>query len=297
MIYDISMAAAPGSQPTVDEGIAGPTSGPATMAPAPVSSRISKLTRVASADRITFVLVLVGACVVWHLVVVLMDVAPYVLPTPLEVLETAIDEWDGLLHHTLATGQEMVVGFGLAAVSGVLLAGVMTYFKAFDKILSPLLVAFQTIPKVALAPLFVVWFGFGMLPRVLVALAIAFFPIVIDTMVGLRATPHSTLESVRVMGASRWQIFWKVQLPSALPNMFGGLKVAATLVVIGAVVGEYIVANEGLGYLQLQASAKFDSPLLFASVIMMALLGLFLYELVGWVERLSMPWTRARDAG
>jgi NitT/TauT family transport system permease protein len=239
-----------------------------------------------------FLAVIFGALVAWHLAVVLFDIKPYILPTPWSVLKSMDANFGLLMTHTAATAKEMAVGFGLAAIAGVGMAALMHYFRIMDKILSPLLVTFQTIPKVALAPLFVVWFGFSLLPRVLVALAIAFFPIVIDTLVGLRSTKKSAIELVRALGGSRWQVFWKIELPSSLPSMFGGLKVAATLVVIGAVVSEYIVANEGLGYLQLQASYKLDSPLLFAAVVMMAVLGLLAYELVVWLEKILIPWRK-----
>lgn len=254
-----------------------------------------RLRRQAFKDRVMFVVVLLGALVAWHLFALFGGVERFILPTPIEVAEAGIDDWSALLQHSWATAQACLIGFALAAVAGIVLAGVMSYFRVLEQVLSPVIVSFQTLPKVALAPLFVVWFGFSMLPRVLVTVAIAFFPIVIDTMVGLKSVRPSMLESAKVMGASRWQVFWKVELPSALPNIFGGLKVAATLVVIGAVVGEYIVSNEGLGYIQLQATAKFDTPLLFSALILMALIGLVLFEIVGWVERLSMPWRRARS--
>jgi NitT/TauT family transport system permease protein len=239
-----------------------------------------------------FVAVLFGALLIWHFAVVLFDVQHYILPKPLTVLDSMQDNWGLLWTHTLWTAQEMAIGFGLAALTGVTLAALMHYFRLLDVIFAPLLVTFQTIPKVALAPLFLVWFGFSLLPRVLVALAIAFFPIVIDTLVGLRSTKKSAIELVRALGGSRWEVFWKVELPSSLPSLFGGLKVASTLVVIGAVVSEYIVGNQGLGYLQLQASYKLDAPLIFAAVGMMAALGLVAYEIVAWAERILLPWRK-----
>jgi NitT/TauT family transport system permease protein len=248
--------------------------------------------RVLANDQTMFALVMLGSLLAWQLAVVGLGVESYVLPTPLEVADNMVSEWRGLLTHSWASAKTMILGFVMAAFSGIFLAAAMSYYRVLEQTLSPLIVTFQTIPKVALAPLFVVWFGYSMAPRVLVATTIAFFPIIIDTMVGLRATKRSSIDAVRVMGASRRQIFWKVQFRSALPNVFGGLKVATTLVVIGTVVGEYIVSNEGLGYLQLQATSNFDSPMLFSALVLMAVLGLIAYELVSWLERLTVPWAR-----
>ncbi len=249
--------------------------------------------RVARSDRVSFFVVLAGTVVLWHLFVVVFHIKSYVVPKPLAVAQEIVNNWSLLLDNTKATAVEVVAGFILAAVGGVALGACMFYFRWAQKILSPPIVAFQNVPKVALAPLFVVWFGTALLPRVLVAFVIAFFPVLINTMVGLRATKEVSLELIQSMGASRFQTFRKVQFPSALPSVFAGLRVATTLVVIGAVVGEYIAANKGLGHLQLQASTNLDAPLLFASVIMMAVLGLITYQIVALAEYLLVPWADA----
>lgn len=286
------MASSRDSAPeTAGFGLAAAGDAAAALTPT-LPGRRSKGRRSSIVGFVRFLAVIFGALVLWQLACVVLDIKEYVLPTPIAVIESINGNFGLLMTHALATAEEMAIGFGLAAITGVGLAAVMHYVPLLDKILAPLLVTFQTIPKVALAPLFVVWFGFSLLPRVLVALAIAFFPIVIDTLVGLRSTKKSAIELVEALGGSRWQVFWKVELPNSLPNMFGGLKVAATLVVIGAVVAEYIVANEGLGYLQLQASYKLDSPLIFAAVVVMAVLGLLAYEIVAWVERILLPWRK-----
>lgn len=249
--------------------------------------------RVARSDRVSFFVVLAVMVVLWHVLVVVLHVKPYVVPKPFTVVREMVDNWSLLLRSTEATAVEVVIGFALAAVGGVALGACMFYFRFAQKILSPPIVAFQNVPKVALAPLFVVWFGTALLPRVLVAFVIAFFPVLINTMVGLRATKKVSLELVQSMGASRFQTFRKVQFPAALPSVFAGLRVATTLVVIGAVVGEYIAAQEGLGHLQLQASTNLNAPLLFASVIMMAVLGLITYQIVALTEYLLVPWADA----
>lgn len=249
-----------------------------------------KTWRVLSSDRVSFVLVLALFVVLWHLFVVVFDIKSYIVPKPLDVAKAMGDNWSLLWHSTVTTAIETGVGFALAAVGGVALGAFMFYFKAVQKLLSPPIVAFQNVPKVALAPLFVVWFGTDLTPRVLVAFVMAFFPVLVNTTVGLRATRKVSLELVQSMGATRWQTFAKVQFPSALASVFAGLRVATTLVVIGAVVGEYIAADKGLGYLQLSASTNLNSTLLFASVIMMAVLGIVAYEIVAAAERFFIPW-------
>ncbi|GAC1339540.1 MAG: ABC transporter permease [Candidatus Dormibacteria bacterium] len=253
--------------------------------------------RLASSDRATFVAVIIGMIVLWQVFVVVLNVKSYVVPRPLEVYQAFVDDFRDLASNTWATAVEVAFGFALAAIGGVVLGALMFYFRPAHRLLSPPIVAFQNVPKVALAPLFVVWFGHSLLPRVLVAFVIAFFPVLVNTTIGLRATKKASLELVQSMGASRWQLFRKVQFPAALPSVFGGLRVATTLVVIGAVVGEYIAADQGLGYLQLQASSNLNTPLLFASVILMAVLGLVAYQLVALAEWFVVPWADPTRAG
>lgn len=241
-------------------------------------------------DTLWFLGTLVVAAIAWEYFVNWRNIPRYLLPPPSSILKTAVNQREVLLKNTYVTAKEVLLGFAAALALGVPLAAGIVYSKILDRIFSPLLVAIQTVPKVALAPLFVVWLGHGLTPKVFVACTIAFFPIVIDTTVGLRSANPGSIELVRSMGASRWQTFRKVQLPGALPSIFGGIEVAITLAVVGAVVSEYIAANQGLGYLQLTASGILNTPLLFASVIAMSLLGLVLFRVVQLIERLVIPW-------
>jgi NitT/TauT family transport system permease protein len=156
--------------------------------------------------------------------------------------------------------------------------------------LYPLLVAFQTMPKAAIAPIFVVWLGTGITSKVLIAFAIAFFPIVIDTVVGLRAAQPETIHLIRSMGANAFQVFWYVRFPNALPAIFGGLKVASTLAVVGAIVGEFVSADRGLGYLVLVANGELNTRLVFACVLMLTVLGMVFYFLLEGLEKLVVRW-------
>jgi NitT/TauT family transport system permease protein len=167
---------------------------------------------------------------------------------------------------------------------GIPLALSIFYSRPFERAIYPILVAFQTIPKVALAPLLVLYLGYGWAPKIMLAFLISFFPIVISTVVGLQSLDKNLVNLVRSMGANEWQTFFKVRLPAALPSIFGGFKVAVSLAVIGAVIGEYVAAERGLGYLQLQANSLFDTTLNFATVVTISILGVVLYFVVDFVE-------------
>jgi NitT/TauT family transport system permease protein len=231
---------------------------------------------------VTFVLLLVA----WQVIVVVGEVPRFILPSPTDIVQEMINRADILWKHGLVTLGEIVAGFALSVAIGIPLAVLISYSRVFERTIYPLLVSSQTIPKVAIAPLFIVWFGFGIMPKILITFLIAFFPIVIDTVVGLRSTPQEMFYLVRSMGASPWQTFWKVRLPNALPSIFGGLKVAITLAVVGAIVGEFVGADQGLGYLIQIANGNLDTRLLMGSIVVLALIGIALFLLIEWIERL-----------
>jgi NitT/TauT family transport system permease protein len=231
---------------------------------------------------LTFVLLLAG----WQIATVVGEIPTYLLPGPIAIVEEMINRADILWKHGLVTLGEVVAGFALSVAVGIPLAVLISYSRVFERTIYPLLVSSQTIPKVAIAPLFIVWFGFGIMPKILITFLIAFFPIVIDTVVGLRSTPQEMFYLVRSMGASPWQTFWKVRLPNALPSIFGGLKVAITLAVVGAIVGEFVGADQGLGYLIQIANGNLDTRLLMGSIVVLALIGIVLFLIIEWIERL-----------
>lgn len=195
-----------------------------------------------------------------------------------------------LWQHSLVTINEVVLGFALSVVVGVPLAVLIVASRFLDRILYPYLVASQAVPKIALAPLFVVWVGFGTLPKVLMAFLISFFPVVVDTIVGLRSMDSEMLHLVRSMGARPVGSFMKARLPNALPNIFGGLKIAITLAVVGAVAAEFVGADAGLGYLLVVATGMLDTTLLFSSLVVLSAIGIILFALVTQVERMTIPW-------
>lgn len=232
--------------------------------------------------------------VAWWVVTENEWVAPYILPSP-------GDTWDALANnaaylggHTWVTTVETVIGFAIAVVVGELVAVMMIYSKTVEKTAYPLILFAQVIPKIAVAPLFVVWLGFGMEPKIVVAVLMAFFPIVVSGMAGLKSVDPEILELTSTMGASSIKTFLKVRLPASLPQLFSGLKIAATLAVTGAVVGEFVGANEGLGYVILQANGNIDTAMLFAALIIMSLMGVLLFALIQIAEWFLIPWHSSR---
>lgn len=232
----------------------------------------------------------IAVVVVWTLATGLNWVAPYLIPSPADTWAALTNNAAYLAQHTWVTTYETLVGFGIAIVVGLVVAVLMVYSRGVEQTLYPVILFAQVIPKIAIAPLFIVWLGFGVAPKILVAVLMAFFPIVISGLAGLRSVDPEVLQLTSTMGAGRFRTFLKVRLPAALPELMSGLKVAATLAVTGAVVGEFVGANEGLGYVILQANGNLDTAMLFAALIIMSLLGVLLFAIIQIAERFLIPW-------
>jgi NitT/TauT family transport system permease protein len=230
----------------------------------------------------------------WWLVTARGWVANYLVPTPTSVWDLMVDEWSSLMYHSYVTLYETVIGFLLASVLGLATAVAIAYSRTLEKALYPLVLFAQVIPKIAIAPLIVVWFGNDLAPKIILAVLIAFFPVVVSGVAGLRSTDPELLELSATMGASRWQTFRKIRFPNALPHLMAGEKVAVTLAVVGAVVGEFVGASEGLGYQLMIANGNLDAPKLFAALILMSLIGILLFVVVEVVEALLIPWHASR---
>jgi NitT/TauT family transport system permease protein len=227
---------------------------------------------------------------IWHLYVVLFDVPQAVLPKPMQVLDASIANWRIVVSEGWVTLLESLYGFVLAFVLGVPLAVAIAGSRTLNLMFYPLLIATQSLPKVALAPLILVWLGTGMESKLAIAWLVAFFPIVVDTATGLRNTPAEFLDLATAVRASALQTFWKIRFPAALPFVISGSKVAITLAVIGAVIGEFIGSNEGLGNLLLVANSQVNVSLAFACLIGLAVIGIGLYAAVAAVELALKPW-------
>lgn len=215
---------------------------------------------------------------------------PYVLPAPSMIVARIGDTADLMVSHAVITSAEIILGFVLAVVIGVALAAMIVFVRTIDKAFYPWLVVVQVIPKVALGPLLVVWLGFGFLPKVLLAFLLSFFPVMISAMVGLRSIDNDSLFLLRSMGANPIKIFRHLQLPSALPGIFGSMKVAITLATVGAIVGEFIGANEGLGYVLVTANGVLDTTLIFVALTWISVLALVFYGLISLFEQMLVSW-------
>lgn len=221
----------------------------------------------------------------------------YLLPTPPQIWATLTGEWDFLLSNALVTLYETVAGFVLASALGLGIAILIAYSKTLDKALYPIVLFAQVIPKFAIAPLLIALYGIGIAPKIILAVLIAFFPVVISGVAGLRSTDPELLDLSSTMGASAWQTFRKIRFPNALPHLMAGLKVAITLAVVGAVVGEWVGASEGLGYVLLIAGGNLDGPMLFADLILMSLIGIVLFVVIEVAEAFLIPWHASRRSG
>jgi NitT/TauT family transport system permease protein len=227
--------------------------------------------------------------VAWQVYVTSFGVSRIVLPGPLDILDASIRNWSLLWRESWPTFLESVLGFALALLVGIPVAVCVAVSRVLNLTLYPILIATQSVPKVAIAPIILVWFGLGLQSKMVIAFLVAFFPIVIDTAAGMRATPPGLIELARSLRASRLQTFTKVQFPAALPFIFAGAKVAVTLAVIGAVIGEFVGSLNGLGNLLLSANSQLDSPLAWAALIWLSVLGILLFAAVVAIERIVVP--------
>ena len=263
---------------------------PQSAAEPPPSTARGRVAKRVWFTRASPLVVIVALLVVWEVCVRVFGVPAYLLPPPSAIARRMVIDYKLLAVNAWVTLGEVLAGYALAIVVSIPLAAILAQFRVVENAVYPTLVASQTIPKVAIAPILVVWFGFGLTPKILIAFLICFFPIVVDTMTGFRCVPREVIWLSRSMGASQWKTFVKIRIPAALPNIFAGLKVASTLAVVGAVVGEFIGADHGLGYQLIVANGLMDVQLSFAVLVSLSLLGIALYLAVDLLERLALPW-------
>lgn len=235
-------------------------------------------------------LVLLGATLLWELAVVAFKPRPFILPAPSSIVVEFWSQPGYFLEQTLYTLGTTVGGFLLALALGFLSAVGIVYSRFLERTLYTLLVALNSVPKVALAPLFVIWMGTGAEPKIAIALTIAIFATVIDTVLGLRSVEPELLNLARAARASEWHVLTKIRLPSALPSMFAGMKLGISLALVGAIVGEFVAGNTGLGQVILQAQGMFQTPRMFVAIIILGVLGTVLFYAVDWIERWLLPW-------
>jgi NitT/TauT family transport system permease protein len=228
----------------------------------------------------------------WQGVVWLGGYPAFILPPPAAVAGRCVGLLaDGSLwHHTWVTLREVLAGLGLGTLVAILLGYALAHSSMTERVLAPFIVASQSIPVVAIAPLLVIWFGTGLLSKIVVCALTVFFPILVNTVVGVRSVERGLHDLMRAMEANRWQTIWLLEVPAALPVLLGGLKVGATLAVIGAVVGEFVASSEGLGYLVKQGQNLYDTPMIFVGIGTLMVLSTSLYALVALAERVLLRW-------
>lgn len=253
----------------------------------PASARLGRI------RPILYVLSTLVVVAIWHFSVEILDVSSLVLPAPADVARALVEFAGPIWEATLVTVWEVLLGFGLAAIIGFLIAIAISYSSAARAIIYPPLLVINAIPKLAIAPLLLIWFGFGLTSKVVVALLIAFFPIVIQVAIGFRTVDPELHDLARSLHASWARTFWKIDLPHALPNVFAGLKVGVTLAVTGAIVGEFLASDSGLGYLVRSAASQQITDLAFAVVLVISAVSIGLFAAIAGLEWLAVPWMRA----
>jgi NitT/TauT family transport system permease protein len=242
-------------------------------------------------EIITGVILFCLSILLMQLIVRGFDIPMYVVPAPSDVIRDIVSRPDLYAQQTWRTFYETVLGFLLAVGLGLAGALLITYSRLLQLVLYPMILLLQIVPKVAIAPLLIIWVGFGVESKIIIALLIAFFPILVDTVTGLKAADPEVLDLVRVLNGSKVQEFTKVRLPNAIPYIFSGLKVAVTLAVIGAIIGEFVGGRGGLGYLIMIANGELRLDMSFAAITLLSLLGFALYGMVAAAQHLIAPWS------
>lgn len=234
--------------------------------------------------------------VVWELAVRFTGVKEYLLPAPSKVWTEFWKRHDIVAGGAWVTTKEILAGYALAVVVSIPLALAVAYSRFMEQAVYPVIVFLQIIPKIAIAPLFIIWFGFGFTPKLLLVFLLSFFPIVVSSIAGFKSADRDVMDFARTTGAGGLRMFLKIQLPQALPHIFTGLKVGAALAATAAVVAEFVASDKGLGYLLLQYNGQLETPMVFATIVVLSLIGLVVYYAVEVIERIAIPWHVSQQA-
>ena len=235
-------------------------------------------------------LVIIGFLLFWEAAVRLLGVRSIILPPPSQIIEVIIERYQVLLSNLWPTLILTLVGFGLSVVGGIFVAVMITYSQIVRRAFYPVIVISQVIPKIAIAPLFIAWFGTGTVSGLLLAFLITFFPMTINAAMGFQSVDEDIHKMAKTFMGSRWQIFWKIRMPNALPYIFGGMKISVTLAIIGVIVSEFVASQEGIGYLIKLAGGLLDTPLMMAAITVLSISGLILYWIIAATERRIVYW-------
>ncbi len=241
--------------------------------------------------------VAVGMLLAWEIAVRAGGVRPVILPAPSEILTVIAERRDVLVANLWPSLYMTVIGFLLSVGGGIAVAILITYSRIMRLGFYPIIVVSQVVPKVSIAPLFIVWFGAGTVSSLMLAFLVAFFPMTINAAMGFASVDEDVDKMARAFMGSPWQIFWKIRLPHALPYIFGGMKISVTLAIIGVIVSEFVASQEGIGYLIKLSSGLLDTPLMMAAIAVLSAVGLVLYGIIAFVERRSVYWQPPSEVG
>ena len=226
----------------------------------------------------------------WEILVRILKPPTYLLPPPSLVVEQIVENWQLLLSELGATLIASAIGFVIAVTLGLAAGAAIAGSRTVDRMLTPWLVIAHAVPKVVIAPLFLVWFGFGLKSEILFVVTFTFFPVIVNTVIGLNSADPELLQLVRAMGAQSFQTLTKIRFPNALPSIFAGIKLSVTLAPVGAVIGEFVASNKGLGHLLIQSVGNMETPLAFAAVTVFSIFGVLIWKFAELMERLALPW-------
>ena len=247
------------------------------------------------AERLPALSLFVLLLLVWQFAVTTLEIREYLLPSPASVLRALTGSEIPWLNHAMITAFEIFGAFAIAAFAGILLGTMIAWSRLIASALMPFLVFVNTLPKVAVAPLFLIWMGYGVLPNMLIGALIGFFPVVINTAVGLTQIDRDLLDLGRVFNAPKWKVFLKIRIPNAYPFILSALKITATSAVVGAIVGEFVASQSGLGYVIIATQSSMNTPVAFAALVWISVMGFTLFGLVALLARILVPWAETSD--
>ncbi len=254
------------------------------------ASQIELVRKRIAVNYMPAILLLVVIIAGWESAIHVFDIHPAILPAPSRIVTTIFADWSLLASNMVYTLWEVLLGFAIGFITGLVLAILIVYSPVLERALYPLVVASQTIPVFAIAPLLVIWFGFGIWPKVLISALIVFFPICVNEVEGLRSAEPEMINMLRSLSASRWRIFRLVEMPASIPYLLAGTQVGIAYSVIGAVIGEWVGSNRGIGYLMLAANAMIRTDRVFAAIVVLSVVALALFVIAGFMSRVLMPW-------
>lgn len=238
-----------------------------------------------------FIFLLIG----WELLVIILKIPVYLLPQPTKILYELIINFEKFLFHTGITMTEAILGYLIGNIIGFLVAVIFAHYRTIKKGFYPYAIALKTTPIIAMAPLLILWFGTGMTSKIVASAIVCFFPILVNTVKGLKAVDENSLDLFKSYSANKWQIFIKLSLPTALPYIFSALKISTGMAVVGAIVGEFVGANKGIGFIILTSTYHLETVTMFAAIIMSALIGVVFFWIIGLIEKKIVFWQESDD--